>query len=200
MHNDNLSKSMSLIIRALKEAQRELAIKLISHALPYQVCLYDEEGQTALHLAISKNYIDIAQKLLEKGANINAFASDPSYGYMTPLHYAALTGNLHATKLLLNWGASRHLENQRQMTASTLAYQHGFIEIARLIEKGNSHDHYSWPVNVPTKQFLPFNPKPLIESFESNKTPKREGKTTTTLNRTGNIIDFMAYKRSRFFK
>lgn len=191
------SSSMSIIIRALREGQRELAVKLISSALPYQVCLYDDEGQTALHIAIQKNYIDLAQKLLEKGANINAFATDSCYGYMTPLHYAALTGNLQATKLLLTWGANRHLENKRNMTATSMAYQHGHIEVARALERGNKVQSYNWPVKVPKKAFVPFNPRPLIEDNIPYRTKPAQKQCAEY---SDNVIDFLSYKRSKMLR
>jgi ankyrin repeat protein len=186
-----------MIIKALKNGDRELAVKLISNAQPYQTCLYDDEGQTALHIAIQKNYIDIVQKLLEKGANINALASDDCYGYMTPLHYAALTGNLHLSKLLLNWGANRNIENKRNMTASTLAYQHGHIEIARLIERGEKAQSYRWPVNVPDKNFVEFN----SGSADKAKSPFLVAitkKDKHKLKKYGNnVYDLQAYRKEK---
>ncbi|HRE33149.1 MAG TPA: ankyrin repeat domain-containing protein, partial [Candidatus Berkiella sp.] len=141
---------MSIIINALRQGHTELALALIQHAKPYQVSQYDSQGQTALHLAIQKNFIGVAKALLEKGANINALATDLSYTHMTPLHYAALTGNLKAIQLLLTWGANIHLENGQFHTAATIAYQHGFLEIARLIEQHQRHNvKYQWPAHKP---------------------------------------------------
>lgn len=189
---------MSIIIRAIKEGQRELAMKLISNALPYQTCLYDDDGQTALHLAIQKNYLDLAQKLLEKGANINAFASDVAYGYMTPLHYAALTGNNKATELLITWGANRNLENKQKQTAYNIAYQHDYLEIARMLGNQEKFSRYQWPAQTPEKAFVPFNPKPLVTDNVYRMEPSKGKNHKQKFVEYGdNVIDFLSYKRAK---
>jgi ankyrin repeat protein len=129
---------MSLIIKALRQGNPQYAYRLIQQALPYEICLRDEGGQTALHIAVQKNYLEIVKCLLDKGAQINAQANDNGYTYMTPLHYAALTGNLAATQLLLVYGANTLIENGHFHTAPIVAYQHGFVEVARTIERHDS--------------------------------------------------------------
>lgn len=129
---------MTMIIKALRQGNISLAMILIERATTYQLNQYDEQDQTALHLAIQKNYLDIIRALLKKGADLNARGSCPSYTLMTPLHYAALTGNIPATQLLLAWGANTQLENGQSRTATTIAYQHGFTELAHTIERFNN--------------------------------------------------------------
>jgi ankyrin repeat protein len=171
---------MSIIINAIRQAHRELALALISQAQPYQLCQYDHHGQTAIHLAVQKNYIDIVKRLLEKGADINALATDPSYSHMTPLHYAALTGNVKAVQLLLSWGANIYLENGQFHTAATIAYQHGFLEIARIIEQRPQQlVKYQWP------QYLPLQ----------NATG-----TLAELQPKSNVLDFVAYRQKKQMK
>jgi len=125
---------MSVIIYVLCQGQSELALSLIKTSLPKDINAY-EEGQTALHLAIQKNHLDIAKALLEKRANINALANDPAYRNMTPLHYAALTNNIAATRLLLAWGANTTLQNSYGHSAAMIAKQQGFFALEKLIEQ-----------------------------------------------------------------
>lgn len=190
---------MSIIINALRQGHKELALALIQHSKQYQVCQYDQQGQTALHLAVQKNFIEVVKALLEKGANINALATDPSYTHMTPLHYAALTGNHKAAQLLLTWGANIHLENGQFITAATLAYQHGFMDVARLIEQSQrSSAKYQWPQNRSSKpmlnstsQKLPGLRNSTLESLE----PKQwfNGKAQNM----NNVVDFNEYRKNK---
>jgi|GEM_PF-4125218 len=193
---------MSIIINALRQGHKELALALIQHAKPYQVCQYDQQGQAALHLAVQKNLIDVMKALLEKGANINALATDPSYTHMTPLHYAALTGNLKATQFLLAWGANTHLENGQFHTAATVAYQHGFLEIARMIEQRHRHAvKYQWPQHLPNSQNIQTKELAPCKMLEQrNSTMKNLGARqfiyleSPTAN---NVVDFVAYRKKR---
>jgi len=184
--------TMSIIINALRQGHKELALALIQHAKPYQVCLYDQQGQTALHLAVQKNLPDVVKALLEKGANINALATDPSYTHMTPLHYAALTGNQKIAQLLLAWGANIHLENGQYLTPATVAYQHGFLEIARMIEQRHRHAvKYQWP------QHLPFQNK--AKELAPRKMVELRNSTIENLGarQIGNVVDFAEYRKKK---
>lgn len=182
---------MSIIINALRQGHPDLALALIQHAKVYQLCEYDQQGQTALHLAVQKNFIDVMKALLEKGANINALGTDPSYTHMTPLHYAALTGNFKATQLLLAWGANIHLENGQYHTAATLAYQHGFLDIARMIERRYQHTtKYQWPMNSLQNQAA----SRTLEALQVRDLPKDNRLTAN------NVVDFVAYRKKRATK
>lgn len=57
---------------------------------------------------------------------------------MTPtaLHDAARFGNTAVVEILLKAGASAKARNREGQTASDLAYQSGYTELARLLQSG----------------------------------------------------------------
>lgn len=182
---------MSVIIKALREGHIELAVMLIKNSAPYQVCLYDETGQTALHVAVQKNYLDIASLLLEKGANINALAHDDAYQRMTPLHYAALTGNIVATRLLLNWGADITIENGDRLNAASVALKHGFESIAKTIHQhANYKPKFNWPLRLP----LAKKPVEKQDAPFAKNTYDLQTKQLLSSRPQSNVVDFLSYK------
>lgn len=183
---------MSIITNAIRDGHVELAMMLVKNAVPYQVCQYDDMGQTALHLAVQKNYLDIASALLENGANIDAYGRDEAYHRMTPLHYAALTGNLVAARLLLNWGADISVENGDGLNASSLALKHGFVEIAKAINQhANYKQRFSWPLRLPLSKKTSVKQSGSIDPFP----PFRHEKPEASGHKEGaNVVDFLAYK------
>ncbi len=69
--------------------------------------------RTALMNAINRNYLDIAQELLNKGADVNA----QDIKGETALMRAINSGNASATKLLLDKGANPHIRDYNKKTA-----------------------------------------------------------------------------------
>ncbi|KAF2349375.1 Poly(ADP-ribose) polymerase catalytic domain, partial [Trinorchestia longiramus] len=107
-------------------------------------------NSTPLHLAAGYNNLDVAEYLLQKGANVNAqdkgglipLHNASSYGHMdlaslliryetnvnatdrwgyTPLHEAAQKGRTHLSALLLAHGADPFMRNQEGQTPLDLA-------------------------------------------------------------------------------
>jgi hypothetical protein len=64
-------------------------------------CTKDDDGRTPLHGAASNGHKEIAERLLSKGADVDAMDDD---GW-TPLHYAASNGHKEIAELLLSKGA-----------------------------------------------------------------------------------------------
>ena len=93
-------------------------------------------GQTALYRVLagldddsSACYFDTIQLLLENGADVDAL-DDAQWA---PLHVASENGCAKATRLLLKYGASVHLQNKQGQTPSQVASAHGHEEITWML-------------------------------------------------------------------
>ena len=64
-------------------------------------------NKTALHFALETNHLEIAQKLIKAGANVN----HADWRKRTPLHLAAEYGFLEIVKILLERGAEVNLQS-----------------------------------------------------------------------------------------
>ena len=92
-------------------------------------------GETPLHIASGKNYVDMVAKLLEHG-------EDPSVqdaGGNTPLHLASARG-FHQTVSLLVTSPLAQLENLNTegLTALQVAAESGFVNAVRLLLKAGA--------------------------------------------------------------
>ena len=76
-----------------------------------------------MHSAAFNNYPEIAQLLIDAGADIEA---KNKYG-STPLHNAAGNGNIDAMRILLQAGADPNARNKNGSTAFRGAVSHAFI-------------------------------------------------------------------------
>ncbi len=97
----------------------------------------DEDGNTALHRAVKSEAAGQAtlELLVLSGAHIDA----PNRRGLTPLHVAAVFGNLNACTILLRHGANVDTQNNVGFTALHYAAQKGHGEIfALLLRQGAS--------------------------------------------------------------
>jgi len=96
----------------------------------------DENGQTPLHRAVPMGHIDVAELLLNKGANINAKTQSDETGY-TSLQLAADRGQLDMVKLLVAKGADvntkRQKEGHKDRTAKSYALGRNYKEIVEFL-------------------------------------------------------------------
>ncbi|PYI01655.1 ankyrin [Aspergillus sclerotiicarbonarius CBS 121057] len=99
----------------------------------------DKDGYTALHRAITQTPDDLntISILISYGASKDAAHEDEKAGrYKTPLHYAAIQGNVELVALLLNMGADptpQHMKDWR--TPLEDAISNGHIDVAeKMIE------------------------------------------------------------------
>jgi hypothetical protein len=89
---------------------------------------------SALIFASMHGHNDIAEALLERGADVNK----PGKGGYTALHWASQKGNESLIELLLNKGANINLENEEHETPKELANKSGqsiFSIFMRVIKK-----------------------------------------------------------------
>jgi ankyrin repeat protein len=93
-----------------------------------------------LHSAVAGNHLEIAAKLIEAGADVNAIQAE---GF-TPLMGAAQNGNLQMVQLLLDHGADVNARTDKKspqfpdMTALSFADQSNAPAIVSLLQSHNA--------------------------------------------------------------
>lgn len=75
-------------------------------------------GATALHVAAQFGEFDVAQLLIDFGADVDA----PDLEGNSPLHYASSWGNLTVVRLLIELGCQHSVKNNEGFTALEYAY------------------------------------------------------------------------------
>ena len=110
------------------------AINGHTETVRYLLCLPEvelnrQEENTALHCAVSKKGTDVAQVLIDAGADIDA---KDSMGY-SPLHAACEFGVLDILKMLVEAGVDVRATDNRLDTCLTLAAYYGHTEIVRYL-------------------------------------------------------------------
>jgi len=90
----------------------------------------DDQGKTSLNHAIATGHIDVAEFLIERGADVNL----PDNENESPLHTAAALGDTGITRLLLEKGAtSINVGGIRQMTPLHWACHKGHPDIVKIL-------------------------------------------------------------------
>jgi uncharacterized protein len=90
----------------------------------------DDYGRTALMFAVVNNHYETMKVLLESGADVNVKSNKGG----TALMLAASAGDLSMVQALLDKGADLHARlSETNESAGTLAANHGYAEIARLL-------------------------------------------------------------------
>lgn len=92
---------------------------------------HSSDGWTPLHLAAFFGQTVIAEQLLDRGANVNARATNQMKN--TPLHAAAAGGQTGLVELLLNHGADVNAKQHGGWTALHAACQAGRKEMALVL-------------------------------------------------------------------
>ncbi|XP_076357640.1 transient receptor potential cation channel subfamily A member 1 homolog isoform X2 [Tachypleus tridentatus] len=129
----------------------ELAARELLNCSEINTEVYDKQEMTPLHFAAIYGNTEIANLLLDAGAEMEVFDEDLS----TPLHKAAMEGHLAIVKLFLSTAESKgsleemisHRDEERNMPLHW-AVERGHTEIVKLLlEKGAK-------VNVPRVNFV----------------------------------------------
>ena len=96
----------------------------------------DDDGRTALMLAVDSGSMGKVQLLLEHGANANAATNDGE----TPLIEAAYLGKIGVARLLIEHGADVNAANKNGITALFLAEKKGYTEIVRMLRAAGARE------------------------------------------------------------
>jgi ankyrin repeat protein len=97
------------------------AITEILEEKPGLVGAIARDGYTALHLAAFFGHFETMRRLIDRGAEVNAIATNPSQ--VQPLHSACAGGNLDCVASLLRRGANPNARQQKGFTALHAAAQ-----------------------------------------------------------------------------
>lgn len=104
------------------------------------------DGHTPLSLAAQRNQLEVVNKLLPRGCNVNNMDKDGN----TPLLYATLNHNLKMVSKLVNAGANPDCRNAQGQTALHIAAWNGCTDIVDLLLKtGMEHDTRTNDGNTP---------------------------------------------------
>jgi ankyrin repeat protein len=90
-----------------------------------------EDGATPLYIAAYKGQLNVAQLLLDRGAEVNQAETNGA----TPLYIAAALGQLDVAKLLLDRGAKVNQAEINGVTPLYIAAQEGQLDVAKLLLK-----------------------------------------------------------------
>lgn len=85
---------------------------------------------TPLHSACAISDLEIAEQLIQFGADVNAKQMQD----VTPLHSAAHNGQTKLAKLLIDYGADIHAKTDNGQTPLSMAEEKGFSETVEIIK------------------------------------------------------------------
>jgi ankyrin repeat protein len=130
------------LICAVREGRLERVRELInSFGLSYSQAW--SEGYVLLRDAVKNKHTEVAKLLLMNGSKVNSKNQKPTD---TPLHYAAIHGDIEIVEMLLSRGAKINAENRYGITALHGAVKSKNMEIIELLlRKGanvNTRNNY----------------------------------------------------------
>lgn len=121
------------IVEAAKNGDLQ-TIKTILAQDPSKLNATDEDKYTPLHWACMRGHWDIAEYLIEKGADLNVVGGDGG----TQINWAVHHDNVEIIKLMVEKGAKLNIRNQWGMTELHTAIWRGNINVVEyLLDKGS---------------------------------------------------------------
>src|SRR5437762_2966084 len=98
--------NVDTLITLIRDHRHDEALALLNTAPGLATAHSDEDGQlhgaSSLHWAGHRNAVQVCERLIQLGADVNDSASD---WWLTPLAWAADAGSAEAVELLLKHGA-----------------------------------------------------------------------------------------------
>jgi len=91
----------------------------------------NDNNWTPLHRAALCGQVEVVQRLLNKGADMNAQSHDRN----TPLHIASIAGKLEVVRLLLDHGADVDILGENNLTPLWMAEKRGHDDIVKLLSE-----------------------------------------------------------------
>lgn len=118
-------KGLGGLYLAMREPAPKVAAALIEWPKT-NVEIRTRDDESPLMMAALKGHVDLARKLIERGADVNKTG-------WTALHYAATGGHLAIIELLLEHHAYIDAESPNGTTPLMMAAQYGSIDAVRLL-------------------------------------------------------------------
>ena len=87
-------------------------------------------NNTPLNAAVAASRVEIARRLLAKGADANAH----QHGGITPLHEAAAAGNAEMVRLLLSYRADANAISEENRTPLGMALEKGHQQVVDILQ------------------------------------------------------------------
>lgn len=164
----NLAKgaSVSPFMSAVKKGEIEKVKNMLDKGMDPNV--YNMGGLTALHLTISKNNAEMAQLLIDRGADVNRPAKTASA--TTPLDSAIAYNKPDMVSVLTRNGAQLTIEDDSGWTALHRAVEQGRVEIVQaLLDAGADGEIATQNGSTPLLLAVSRNQAGTLKALLSNK-------------------------------
>lgn len=147
--NEKFLGTNLLHITAMKVGNKSITKFLIENGLDVNEQIAppsssEFRGLTPLHLAAGKGKIEVAEVLLENGAEMNLKASNLGY---TPLHLAAINGQQTVAEFLVDKGAEVNPKSKTGATPLDLSVDKGHKELADFLRKHGGITGKKWEMS-----------------------------------------------------
>ncbi|KAI0224832.1 ANK_REP_REGION domain-containing protein [Lamellibrachia satsuma] len=100
--------------------------------VPLVINKTDFKGNAALHIAVESRYPTLVEELLIRGADVNKTCRKDTTG-CTPLHLAAISGDVEIARMLLRRGARPEVADQQRAVPLHKAAEYRSTEVATLL-------------------------------------------------------------------